>query len=273
MATNPTRSMLKDIPLPPAQIRYTRRVMGAVALTLVVLTLVCLSNLDVSWSRVVSGLQRNLGPLVRGFLSPDWGVLDLAFARMLESFYMAVVGTTIGGILSMPVAFLSAANLVGSQTRTVPGKSFLAGIRTFPELLLGIIFVSSFGPGQLAGIMALGINSIGFLGKVFADVIEGIDPGPSEALRATGASPLQVFRYAVLPQVMPEFLSTVLYRFEVNLRSSATLGLVGAGGVGVLLVQRIQFRRWSEISTILIVIVAFVIVVDTISSLIRKRMV
>jgi phosphonate transport system permease protein len=152
----------------------------------------------------------------------------------------------------------------------VPGKSFLAGIRTFPELLLGIIFVSSFGPGQLAGIMALGINSIGFLGKVFADVIEGIDPGPSEALRATGASPLHVFRYAVMPQVMPEFLSTVLYRFEVNLRSSATLGLVGAG---VLLVQRIQFRRWSEISMILIVIVGFVIVVDTASSLIRKRMV
>ncbi len=262
-----------EIPQPPAQVRYARRVLGAVILSLGALTLLCLSGLDINWSRVISGLQRNLGPLFRGFVNPDGGVLNLAVDRMLESFFMAVVGTTIGGILSVPVAFLSAANLLGSQARAVPGKSFLAGIRTFPELLLGIIFVSSFGPGQLAGIMALGINSIGFLGKVFADVIEGIDPGPSEALRATGASPLHVFRYAVMPQVMPEFLSTVLYRFEVNLRSSATLGLVGAGGVGVLLVQRIQFRRWSEISMILIVIVGFVIVVDTVSSLIRKRMV
>ncbi len=261
------------IPQPPAQVRWARRVLWMIVLTLLVLMALCLLNISVDWNRVVSGLQRNLTPLLRGFSRPSGAVFNLAVQRMWESFNMAVVGTTIGGILSFPLSFLAASNLLGSGRLAMPGKAFLAGIRTFPELLLGIIFVSSFGPGQLAGIMAVGINSIGFLGKVFADIIEGIDPGPSEALLATGASPLHVFRYAVIPQVLPEFLSTVLYRFEVNLRSSATLGLVGAGGVGVLLVQRIQFRRWEEISTILLVIVAFVIVVDTLSSFLRKKLV
>ncbi|MCJ2544160.1 phosphonate ABC transporter, permease protein PhnE [Thermostichus vulcanus] len=261
------------IPDPPAQVRWARRVLWMIGLTLLVLMALCLLNISVDWNRVASGLQRNLTPLLRGFSRPSGAVFNLAVQRMFESFNMAVVGTTIGGILSFPLSFLASSSLLGSGRLAIPGKAFLAGIRTFPELLLGIIFVSSFGPGQLAGIMAVGINSIGFLGKVFADIIEGIDPGPSEALLATGASPLHVFRYAVIPQVLPEFLSTVLYRFEVNLRSSATLGLVGAGGVGVLLVQRIQFRRWEEISTILLVIVAFVIVVDTLSSFLRKKLV
>jgi phosphonate transport system permease protein len=275
------------IPPTPAHIKRQRVVVALILMVLFALTLLSLVTLgDVSWERVVRGFRNNLPPLVRGFANPSADVLgvgfvggqwvfdgNLAVGRMLESLYMAIIGTVIGGILAVPIAFISAANLTGSQLLTLPGKGIQAAIRTFPELLFGIIFVASFGPGALAGIMALGINSIGFLGKVFSDIIEGIDPGPSEAIRATGGNALHVFVYSVVPQVLPEFASYVLYRFEINLRAAAVLGLVGAGGIGTMLTQRITFRRWDQVSTILMVIVAFVIVVDLVSSYVRKRLV
>lgn len=275
------------IPPTPAHIKRQRVMVALIFMVLFALTILSLVTLgDVSWERVVRGFRSNLPPLVRGFANPSADVLgvgfvdgqfvfdgNLAVGRMLESLYMAIIGTVIGGILAVPIAFISAANLTGSQLLTFPGKGIQAAIRTFPELLFGIIFVASFGPGALAGIMALGINSIGFLGKVFSDIIEGIDPGPSEAIRATGGNALHVFVYSVVPQVLPEFASYVLYRFEINLRAAAVLGLVGAGGIGTMLTQRITFRRWDQVSTILMVIVAFVIVVDLVSSYVRKRLV
>jgi phosphonate transport system permease protein len=121
--------------------------------------------------------------------------------------------------------------------------------------------------------MAMGIHSIGFLGKIFADVIEGIDAGPNEAIRATGGNALHVFLWSVVPQVLPEFTSNVLYRFEINLRAATVLGIVGAGGIGLPLIQRLSFRRWSEVSMLLIVIILVVIVVDTVSGRIRRRLV
>ena len=119
----------------------------------------------------------------------------------------------------------------------------------------------------------MGLHSIGFLGKIFSDVIEGIDQGPMEAIRAAGGNQLQVFIFAVVPQVLPEFASNLLYRFEINLRSASVLGLVGAGGIGGPLIQRLQFRRWDEISMLLLVIIAFVVVVDAVSSRLRRNLV
>lgn len=262
------------IPPMPPHARRTKWFQYGLALALLGITVLCLMTLGgVNWARVASGLERNLMPLLHGFANPSGEMFDPAFAAMMETLYMAVIGTVIGGILAVPLAFLSAANLVGGNRFAFPGRGFLAAVRVFPELLFAIIFVAAIGPGAVAGIMALGVNSVGFLGKMFADIIESIDPGPGEALRATGAGPIHTFVYAVIPQVMPEFASNVLYRFEINLRAAAILGLVGAGGIGLLLIQRIQFRRWSEISMILIVIVAFVVVVDVLSSYIRRRIV
>jgi phosphonate transport system permease protein len=121
--------------------------------------------------------------------------------------------------------------------------------------------------------MAMGIHSIGYLGKVFSDVVEGIDQGPMEAIRASGGNQLHTFLFAVVPQVLPEFASHVLYRMEINLRAATILGMVGAGGIGLPLIQRLQFRRWDEVSMFLLVIVGFIIVVDAISSRIRGRLV
>lgn len=275
MARSAPRQLdLSAIPPTPAHARRTKVFQYALGFTLLAVTLLCLLTLqNVSWERVVSGAQRNLTPLVQGFANPSGEIFGRAFAAMMETLYMAVIGTVIGGVLAVPLAFVSAANLVGGTRRALPGRGILAGIRVFPDLLFAIIFVAAIGPGVVAGIMALGVNSVGFLGKMFGDIIESVDPGPGEALRATGAGPLHAFFYAVVPQVLPEFASHVLYRFEINLRAASILGLVGAGGIGGLLIQRLQFRRWEEISTILLIIIAFVVVVDVVSSYVRRRLV
>lgn len=237
-------------------------------------TILCLLTLNLPpWARVMRGLENNVVRVLQAFIQPHWETAPLAFSAMAETFFMAVVGTTIGATLAFPVSFLAAANLIGGNAAAAPGKTLLVAIRTFPEIVLAVIFVVAAGPGPTAGIMAVGIHSIGFLGKIFADIIESIDPGPSEAIRATGGNPLHVFFYSVVPQVLPEFASTALYRFEINLRAATVLGLVGAGGIGLPLIQRIQFRRWEQVSMILIVIVAVIIVVDAVSSRIRRRLV
>jgi len=265
---------LSLIPAAPANVRRTQWLLGAVALAMVALVVFFLLTMNLpSWSRVQTGLERNAVPLLRGFVNPQWGVFELASRAMLETLFMAVIGTAIGGLLAFPMAFLAANNLLGSRLLAFPGKTFLVGVRTFPEILFAIIFVAAMRPGPVAGILAMGINSIGFLGKIFSDVVEGIDPGPSEAIRAAGGNDLHVFFYSVVPQVLPEFASYLLYRFEINLRAASILGLVGAGGIGAPLIQRLQFRRWDEISMIMIVIVVVIIVVDTLSSSVRRRLV
>ena len=267
-------SALPPLPRPPAAMRRNQALMVAGAIGSVVLLVIVLITMDMPpWTRVVTGLQRSFPPLWRGFSRPDWELFPLAFNAMTETFFMAILGTILGGVLAFSLAFLASGNLLGGTRWALPGKAILVAIHTFPEILLAIIFVAAAGPGPTAGIMAMGIHSIGFLGKIFSDVIEGIDQGPMEAIRASGGNQLHVFIHSVVPQVLPEFMSNLLYRFEINLRSAAVLGLVGAGGIGGPLIQRLQFRRWDEISMLLLVIIAFVVVVDAISSRLRRNLV
>jgi phosphonate transport system permease protein len=262
------------IPATPASIRVTNLLVAGTIVALLALAVLALVTMNLpTWSRIAGGITRNAVPLLRGFIEPNTGVFGLATGAMLETVYMAVIGTVVGAVLAFPMAFLAANNLLGSRLLAFPGKTLLVGIRTFPEILFAIIFVSAVGPGPIAGILAMGVNSVGFLGKVFSDVVEAIDSGPSEAIRAAGGNDLHVFFYSVVPQVLPEFASYVLYRFEINLRAASILGMVGAGGIGAPLIQRLQFRRWDEISMMLIVIVVVIVVVDTLSSSVRRRLV
>jgi len=263
-----------DVPRPPAHVRRNRVLMIAGVVLLVALFVLALVTMNLpTWQRFVTGMQRNFMPLMRGLVRPETEVFGLAWRSMSETFFMAILGTALGALLAFPISFFAAGNLLGGTRWALPGKALLVAIRTFPELVLAIIFVAAAGPGPTAGIMAMGIHSIGYLGKVFSDVIEGIDQGPMEAIRAAGGNQLHTFLYSVVPQVLPEFASHVLYRFEINLRAATVLGMVGAGGIGLPLIQRLQFRRWDEVSMLLIVIVGFIIVVDAVSSRVRNRLV
>jgi phosphonate transport system permease protein len=204
---------------------------------------------------------------------PDWSYLVPYMGAMLESLQIAWIGTVIGAVLSLPLGFFGARNVSSGLVSNLV-RQVLNGIRAFPELVLAIaIFIPIAGLGPVPGALAIGVHSVGTLGKLTAEVIEGIDPGPLEAARAVGGRPLQVHRWGVLPQVLPEIVAFWLYRFEINIRAAAILGVVGAGGIGLVLQQAIAFGRYPRAGMAIIVIVVATILVDTISGWARRRII
>ena len=204
---------------------------------------------------------------------PDWSYLPTAIEGMVESLQIAWVGTVIGAILSLPLGFFGARNVSSGLVSNVV-RQILNAIRAFPEIVLAIaIMIPIAGLGPVAGALAIGLHSAGTLGKLTAEVVEGIDPGPVEAARAAGGRPLQVQRWGVLPQVLPEIVAFWLYRFEVNIRAAAVLGVVGAGGIGFSLQQTITFHRYPLAGTAIIVVVVATIAVDTASGWVRRRII
>ena len=204
---------------------------------------------------------------------PDFTYLGRSLEAMLESLQIAWVGTVIGAVLSLPLGFFAAKNVSSGLISNIV-RQILNGIRAFPELILAIaIFIPIAGLGPVAGALAVGIHSIGTLGKLTAEVIEGIDSGPVEAARAVGGRSLQVQRWGVLPQVLPEVVAFWLYRFEINIRAAAVLGVVGAGGIGTVLQQTIVFGRFPRAGMAIIVVVVVTILVDTISGWARRRII
>lgn len=204
---------------------------------------------------------------------PEWSYLGSAVEAMLESLQIAWVGTVIGAIISLPLGFFGARNVSSGLASNVM-RQILNAIRAFPEIVLAIaIFIPIAGLGPVAGALAIGLHSVGTLGKLTAEVVEGIDPGPVEAARAAGARPLQVQRWGVLPQVLPEIIAFWLYRFEINIRSAAVLGVVGAGGIGFILQQAIAFGRFPRAGMIILVIVVATIAVDMLSGSVRQRII
>ena len=199
-----------------------------------------------------------------------WAV---SFELMVESLQMAWIGTVIGALLSFPLGFLAASNV--SPPAVVFGvRQVLNLIRAVPELIFAIaLMLPVFGLGPLAGALAIGVGSVGTLGKLTSEAVEGIDPGPVEAARSSGARPVQVLRWGVVPQVLPEVVAFWLYRFEINIRASAVLGVLGAGGIGSLLAQLFERRIWDRIGITIVVIIVVTVLVDQVSAAIRARII
>jgi phosphonate transport system permease protein len=206
-------------------------------------------------------------------IGPDVSYAGVALKHMVTSIQIAWVGTIIGAAFSLPIGFLAAKNVSGGVVANAL-RQFLNGIRAFPELVLAVaIFIPIAGLGPVAGALAIGFHSIGTLGKLTAEVVEGIDLGPVEAARAVGGRGLQVQRWGVLPQVLPEIVAFWLYRFEINVRAAAILGIVGAGGIGFILEQTIRFTRFPQAGMAIIVVIVATIVVDTASGFVRRRII
>jgi phosphonate transport system permease protein len=243
-----------------------------------------LTAVVIAWSAATVGIDATRivdlpGGLARVFWEMflkegvEWSYLGDALAKMLESLQIAWVGTVIGAIVSLPLGFFGAKN-VSSGLVSNAMRQVLNAIRAFPEIVLAIaIFIPIAGLGPVAGALAIGLHSVGTLGKLTAEVVEGIDPGPVEAARAVGGRPLQVQRWGVVPQVLPEVIAFWLYRFEINIRAAAVLGVVGAGGIGFVLQQAISFGRFPRAGMIILVIVVATILVDTVSGWVRRRII
>ncbi|SDK18203.1 phosphonate ABC transporter, permease protein PhnE [Sediminibacillus albus] len=230
----------------------------------------------------VEGFKETAGQISKailsGIFSPDWDYVYLPEGEdllrgLLDTLAIAILGTFISAFLCIPFAFWAANNMSRIKANAGIGKFFLSFVRTFPELVMALLFIKVVGPGSFAGVLALGLHSIGMLGKLFSEEVENIDLGPSEALKATGARPLQILWFAVFPQVLPGFISYTLYRFEINLRSASVLGIIGAGGIGTPLIFAMQSRDWSRVGIILLGIIVMVTIVDIISGYLRKKIV
>lgn len=229
-----------------------------------------------------NGIKETAGQVTKailsGLFSPDWDYVYLPDGEdllrgLLDTLAISILGTFISTLLCIPFAFWAAGNMSKFRAVSGSGKILLSLIRTFPEIVMALLFIKAVGPGSFAGVLALGLHSVGMLGKLFADEVEQIDPGPSEALIAAGATRLQILRFAVLPQVLPGFLSYTLYRFEINLRSATILGVIGAGGIGTPLIFALSSRNWDRVGIILLGIIVMITVIDLISGAIRKRLV
>ena len=219
-----------------------------------------------------------LKSIFNGLFHPDWDYVYILAGEdllrgLLETFAIAVIGTFIAAVICIPFAFLGARNLVKVRPVTGITKFILSVIRVFPEIVMALIFIKAVGPGSFSGVLALGIHSVGMLGKLFIEDIESLDFSSAEALKASGANKTKTLVFAVIPQILPSFLSLILYRFELNLRSASILGLIGAGGIGTPLIFALQTRSWDRVGIILIGLVIMVAIVDFISGAIRKRIV
>ena len=208
----------------------------------------------------------------RRMLPPDLSVLPSALLGAVRTVEIALLGTAVAAVGALPLGFLSARN-VAPPLVYHPARAALNFFRSIDTLVYALVFVAAVGLGPFPGVLAVIAYTTTSLAKLYSEAIEGIDRGPVDAITATGATRLQILRYGVLPQVLPLFLSYVLYRLESNIRAATVLGFVGAGGIGFYLQTYLRIIDYPAASTVLLVTVVMVVVVDTLSARLRDRLV
>ncbi len=214
--------------------------------------------------------------IIKGIVNPD---LDLLFAPgtsgvgylLLETICIAFLGTIVGAIIALPLSFLGASNIVPRPIAWI-SRTFVMAVRTIPTFIYGLMFIRVSGPGAFAGLMTMGVCSVGMVSKMYIESIEDLDIRILESLDAAGCNTFEKIRYGVLPQLMPEFASTMIYRFDMNLRDATVLGLVGAGGIGAPLIFAMNASKWNQVGSILIGLMVLVLIVEAISSRIRTKL-
>ncbi len=229
------------------------------------------SGLDVSLDQLRRA-PTNIWTIIKLSWPPDFAaaIQRGAVTKVFESLFIAWTGTVIAAVLSLPLAFLAASNVAPRWVRILVRQLFIV-LRAFPELILATVFLAVVGLGPWAGALALGISSVGTLGKWSAESIEEAPPGPVEAIQASGGRRISGVRWGLLPQVFPAIVAHWLFRFEINVRASAIFGLIGAGGIGGEIASQVQFRNWANVSAVLLMVIAMVLVIDAISGAVRRR--
>lgn len=246
---------------------WRRIIFSGVALYL----FLAIGSVEVNWSRVWDGLERGQR-FVAGFLVPDFTTRwrDISIG-LVESLTMTLTATVVGIIISVPIGIGAATNMA-PKWMYLACRCIIAVSRSLQEIIIAIFFVAMFGFGPFAGFLTLSFATIGFLSKLLAEDIEDIDKSQVEAIRATGASWMQVLIYGVAPQVMPRLVGLSLYRLDINFRESSVIGIVGAGGIGATLNTAIDRYEYDSAGAILLIIIGIVLVVEYSSGLIRRRL-
>jgi phosphonate transport system permease protein len=200
-----------------------------------------------------------------------WGLSKWS-SKLWDTLLIAYLGTLLGAVFAFLLCFSAAVNMTTGKTKLFVARRILEFCRTVPEIVFALIFVVAFGLGPVPGVLAIMIHTVGALGKLFAEVVENIDMKPVEGAIASGATRWQAIRYAVVPQVLPNFASYALLRFEINVRGASVMGFVGAGGIGQDLIEAIRKFYYSDVSAILLIIIAAVMIIDMVTENIRHRL-
>lgn len=222
----------------------------------------------------VSDAPRQALDISSRMMPPDWASTSDLLWPLWETLNIATLGTLLGVMIATPVAFLAARNTTPSQWLARPAALLITvASRSINSLIWALLLVAIMGPGPLAGIFAIALRSIGFIGKLLYEAIEEVDDAPIQAIRSTGAGQAQTLVWAITPQVAPTLAGITLFRWDINIRESAVLGLVGAGGIGMKLESALNTLAWPKVSMILIAILATVAVSEWISAVVRKKLI
>lgn len=250
----------------PAQrlVRYAWYLAFAVALVISLRTIDIIPEFIYDAPAQVSDLAGRMWP-------PDWRYLRPTLTALVETMHIATLGTLLAICMAVPVGFLAARNVTPSTTVNLVAKFILVASRSVDTLVWALLFVAIMGPGPLAGTLAIAFRSIGFTGKLLAEALEESNRGSIEALVAAGAPKPSIIAKGYWPQVKPAFWSISLFRWDINIRESAVLGLVGAGGIGVALDTALNLLYWDQVAVVLLVIFAVVIITEIVVTAIRNR--
>jgi len=229
-------------------------------------------SIDIIWPWVW-GAPAQVGDLFSRMVPPDVSNIRAILWALVETLNIATIATFFAVFMSLPIAYIAAQNTTPNRFTLWLGRFILVSSRSVNTLIWALLFVAIFGPGVLAGIIAIMFRSIGFLGKLLGEAIEEIDRRPVEALEATGASRAKVVLYAIVPQVIPTFFAISILRWDINLRESTVLGLVGAGGIGVILQGAIDTLAWRTVATILLAIIVLVILGEALAAWLRRKVI
>lgn len=250
--------------------RRTRLARFAALLVVVVAAGFAYQELDVRYEWVVMA-PREINDLLTRMYPPNYGYTGEIVGPMIETINIAILGTGVSALLSIPVAYAAARNTAPNRLVYGVGRMIITVTRSVSTIIWALIFVALFGPGALAGVFAVAIRSVGFIGKLLAEAIEEIDEGQVDALTAAGATGPQRLIYGIAPQVMPIFVGVSTHRWDINIRSSTVLGFVGAGGIGLELVARMDRLQWQSVSMILVAILITVVVSELVSAKLRSQ--
>lgn len=214
----------------------------------------------------------NMAQYAASFFPPDFTEWRLYLQEMVITVQIALWGTILAVVCAVPLGLLSAANIAPRWVHQ-PVRRMMDAARAINEMVFAMLFIVAVGLGPFAGVLALWIHTTGILAKLFSEAVEAIDPQPVEGIRATGANALDEILYGVLPQVLPLWISYSLYRFESNVRSASVVGMVGAGGIGVVLWEIIRGFQYAQTCAVMIIVIVTVTLIDLVSSRIRKALV
>ncbi len=229
-------------------------------------------DLEINLIKLVSDSSKYFGDILSRMLPPDFSNSSQLIYAMFETIEIAFLGTFIAIVLSIPLGLYSAKNLTSNYFVFIIAKIIIIFFRAIPEFILAMILVIAVGFGAMPGVLALGLHTMGFLAKFYAEDIEHIDKGPIDALKSSGATKSQIISFGVIPQILPSFVANNLYILDRNVRMATMLGIVGAGGIGYELQSSFRMFEYPKVSSIIIIIFVTIFFIDYLSSFIRSKL-